>query len=297
MIISRLVQYTAVGLMAILMLGCSGSNGFKAHGEFVESHLINNPDLKTNFLQVDDFRLHYKDIGKAEKAIVVWVHGTPGNWTDGAYLTRSPEFLSEVKVVLVERPGWGASQFQAEPRSVTEFSEISRLMQPMLQRFKNEYPTVPIVLTGHSWGGSLVPSIALDHPDLVDGVLVLSGGLDPNLTKPRWYNKFAKTALGNAVIGKSLRKANVEMYALSPQLFILDQRWSELSQPIIVVQGDSDKLVNPKNADYAKSVLRADNSAVLTLAGQGHMLQLEQMDLVERCVFALVNQDLAQCAL
>ncbi|MBL1433389.1 MAG: hypothetical protein COC09_02325 [Gammaproteobacteria bacterium] len=295
MMLTKLAHYVMITGAVFFVSACSGPSGFKAHGEFVQAHLVNNPDLQINFLHVDDFQLHYRDIGNAKKAIVVWVHGTPGSWADGAYLTRDSDFLSEIKVVLVERPGWGASQFLESPRPVTSFDEIGRLIQPMLKKLKEEYPDTPLVLAGHSWGGSLVPSIALDYPELVDKVLVLSGGLDPTLTKPRWYNKFASTALGNAVIGDGLRKANVEMYALSPQLSILSKRWSGLSQAIIVVQGDRDKLVNPKNADFARSVLPTGNSAVLVLENQGHMLQLERIDLVQRCVKALIGNNLSEC--
>ncbi|MBL4850833.1 MAG: alpha/beta hydrolase [Gammaproteobacteria bacterium] len=295
MIKNKVARYITAGLMVFFISACRVPDGFKERSEFVQTHLINNPDLMTHYINEGNFRLHYRAIGQAKKAIVIWVHGTPGSWTDGAYLTRNEGFLSQVKVVMVERPGWGESQFQQGSRPVTSFKEIGRLMQPLLRQLNKTYPGVPLVLVGFSWGGSVVPSIALDYPNLVDSVLVLSGGLDPALTKPRWYHKLARTFLINAIIGDGLRKANVEMYALSPELSILHERWPKLSQPIVVIQGDSDKLVDAKNANYAESVLSAENSTVITLKNQGHMLQLERMNLIERCVIALAQGDLGQC--
>lgn len=293
---NKLAHCIIVGLMIFFISACSVPHGFKERGEFVQTHLINNSDLTTHYINEGGFRLHYRAIGQAKKAIVVWLHGTPGSWTDGAYLTRNEKFLSQVKVVMVERPGWGASQFRQNPRLVTSFKEIGRLIEPLLKQLNTSYPSVPLILVGFSWGGSVVPSIALDYPNLVDSVLVLSGGLDPALTKPRWYHKLASTFLVNAIIGNAMRKANVEMHALSPELSILHKRWPELTQPIVVIQGDSDKLVDPKNANYAESVLSATNSTVIMLEKQGHMLQLERMGLIERCVIALAQGNLNQCA-
>ena len=285
-------------IMVMHLVGCITPNGFKEHGEFVRSELINNPEVSIHFLksEKENFQLHYRQVGTAKKAVAIWVHGTPGNWTDSAYLYRDKNFISEVKLIMLDRPGWGLSQYLNEPRLVTSFVEISRLMQPLLSKLKGEHSNVPIILLGHSWGGSVVPTIALDYPDLIDGVIALAAGLDPELTKPRWYNRFASTYVGSAVIGRGFRDANDEIYALRPELLKQHERWDEIKQPIIVVQGKKDKLVNPRNADYAETVLPKKNSHVVRLTGQGHLLQLERMELVARCVLALVKTKLSMCS-
>lgn len=282
--------------MAMTMTACGIPNGFKEHGDFVRNHLLKDPNVSEQYIRHDGFQLHYRQTGNAQKAVVVWVHGTPGNWTDGAYLYRDKTFISGVKLVLLDRPGWGESQYLDQPRLITSFKEIGRLIQPLLHKLKQDHPDVPLILLGFSWGGSVAPAIALDYPELIDGVLLLSGGLDPELTRPRWYNKFANTLLGNAVIGESLRQANIEMYALSPQLAMLRDRLPHLPQPVIVVQGDRDKLVDPKNADYAEQVLPEERSLILRLENQGHLLQLERTGLIARCVVALANNDFNICS-
>jgi len=284
--------------LLFILFSCSPSDGFKQQREFVRAEMLNNPEVSIHRLvsEKKDFQLHYRAVGEAKKAIVIWVHGTPGNWTDSAYLYRDKDFISQVKLIMLDRPGWGESQYLNEPRLVTSFAEISSLVSPLLVNLKAEYPDVPLILLGHSWGGSVVPTIALDHPNVVDGVIALAAGLDPKLTKPRWYNRFASTYIGNAVIGNGLRLANDEIYALRPELLKQHDRWMEIQQPVIVVQGKIDKLVNPKNADYAETVLPKDNSYILRLSKQGHFLQIERMDLIARCVSAIANKDLQKCA-
>lgn len=280
-----------------MLISCSPVNGFKKHSEFVRAEMLNNPEVSVYHLasEAKDFQLHYRTVGKAKKAVALWLHGTPGNWTDSAYLYRNKDFISQVKLIMLDRPGWGESQYLQAPRLVTTFTEISSLVRPLLAKLKTEHPDVPLILLGFSWGGSVVPTIALDHPDLVDGVITLSAGLDPELTKPRWYNRFASTYIGNAVIGRDMRLANDEIYALRAELLKQHDRWAVFQQPMIVVQGKIDKLVNPKNADYAESVLPKNNSYILRLSKQGHMIQLERMDLVARCVTAMADQELNKC--
>ena len=240
--------------------------------------------------------MHYREVGIAKNAVAIWIHGTPGNWTDSAYLYRDKSFTSQVKLIMLDRPGWGLSQFKSKPRLVTSFTEISRLIQPLLIKLKADNPNVPLILLGHSWGGSVVPTIALNNSNLVDGVIVLAAGLDPELTYPRWYNRFASTYLGNALIGQGFRLANDEIYALRPELLKQHDRWMEFKQPIIVVQGNKDKLVNPKNADYAETVLAKKTSHVLRLSNQGHLLQLERMELIAKCISAISENNLAACS-
>lgn len=287
-----------IGLFLVISLfGCITPHGFKKHGEYVRSELVDNPEVSVNYLQseVENFQLHYRELGVAKKAVAVWVHGTPGNWTDSAYLYRDKSFTSQVKLIMLDRPGWGLSQYKNKPRLVTSFSEISRLIQPLLNKLKKDNPDVPLILLGHSWGGSVVPTIALNNANLVDGVIVLAAGLDPELTNPRWYNRFASTYLGNALIGPGFRLANDEIYALRPELLEQHDRWMEFKQPVIVVQGKNDKLVNPKNADYAEKVLPKNTSHVLRLSNQGHLLQLEQMELIAKCIAAISENNLIAC--
>ena len=291
-----MVRWFLCFIPSLLVIGCSGPSGFKEHADFVNAQMLGNPDVSQEYIHSDGFQLHYRQMGNAKKAVVVWIHGTPGNWTDGAYLYRDKSFISNVKLVLIDRPGWGESQYQAKPRLVTSFKEIGKLIHPLLEKLKQDHPETPLVLLGFSWGGSLVPSIALDYPGLVDGVLVLSGGLDPELTRPRWYNKLAKTWFVNAAIGDALRMANVEMYALSPELAQLSQRLPKLSQPTIVVQGNKDKLVDPNNADFAENILPVRQAQIVRLEDQGHLLQLERIGLITQCVYALVEKDFNKCS-
>ncbi len=44
---------------------------------------------------------------------------------------------------------------------------------------------------GHSFGGPIIVRAALDHPELVGGLVIAAGDLDPDLEEWRWYNRLA----------------------------------------------------------------------------------------------------------
>lgn len=277
-----------------LLSGCIMPESIKDYYRFVEDQVVPNPNITSEQISTDEFSLFYRTNGQPVNAIAVWVHGTPGSWKDIGKLLIDEGFLSKVLLVSLDRPGWGNSQLKTNPGILPGFDDQTRLMAPLLIRLHQEYPDAPLILVGHSWGGSLVPYIASEYPELVDGVIVLAGGLDPALVKPRWYNKAG--TLIYPLLSKSMQGANDEVYALSRQLEGMSNRWASLNMPVIVVQGDKDSLVDPDNALYAEQRLNPANSHVLRLPNQGHLLQIERTDLIARCILAMASDDLPKCS-
>jgi len=282
---------------ALCLTGCAfNTNPLAEHREFLREHVNNNPGIDANHLHNAGFSLHYKTRGNAEKGILLWIHGTPGSWSDIGKLFVNDNFLSQVKLVSIDRPGWGESQYEAMPRLVTDFDEISNLLKPLLQHLRTQYPKVPIIVGGHSWGGSVVPAVAMNNTELVSGILTTAAGLDPELAGPRWYNRLANNGIVSRIIGDDLHAANQEIYALPEQLRLQARRLPGLSLPVIVIHGMSDSLVDPRNSDFAERLIGSEKLKVVRLPKQGHLLQIEQTDLIASCVFAVISNRLSACA-
>ena len=280
---------------ALVFVGCATQTQLNRHFKFMQT-LESHGQLQSSTMAIgEDFELYYRRVGEAKRAVVVWIHGTPGGWNDIGKLMVKEDFTRSTLFVSIDRPGWGRSQFKDNPRLVTEFSEIARLIRPLLHELKKEAPDVPLILAGHSWGGSVVPAVATAFPHCVDGLAIFAAGLDPELTRPRWYNRFANTHLVKLLLGKGMLDANVEMYALSPEMKSLLPHWGEISLPTVVVQGMKDPLVNHKNADFAQQVLNPANSHVLKVEQQDHFLHINGIELIERCLLAVADNQLENC--
>ncbi|MBT5032840.1 MAG: alpha/beta hydrolase [Proteobacteria bacterium] len=282
-------------LIIVLLSGCLAPPEIEEHRAFIASEVVNSPAIQGGLIAQENFELYYRATGSAEMAVAVWVHGTPGGWASGGRLLVNEEFTRQVLFASIDRPGWGRSQFIDAPQLVTSYAEQAKLIVPLLKKLKADNPGKPLILVGHSLGGSIIPVIAADFPELVNGLLIVSAGLDPELTLPRWYNRVARNRLINGAIGERMQAANVEMYSLAPELEKLSRRWTELKMPIIVVQGDEDELVNPANADYAERVLNPEYSRIVRLPNQGHFTHVERTDLIATCILAIANQQLDRC--
>ena len=294
--IPRQLAISVIWLMITFFTNaCSSQSPLQQHISLMRD-LQNNPELPPQTLATDNFSLHYRQYGTAIDAIVVWVHGTPGNWADVGQLILDKDFTESTLVVAIDRPGWGSSQYIDQPRLVTDFDTIAELIRPLLHKLKLEHPEVPLILAGHSWGGSVIPAVAAQFPNCIDGLAIFAAGLDPDLVKPRWYNRLANTWLIKPFLGKTMRSANVEMYALSEQMTKLKPAWENLTVPTVVVQGMKDPLVSPANADFAETVLNADTGRVLKLPKTDHFLQMHSTDLIKRCLLALADGNPQACS-
>jgi len=271
------------------------------HREFLEREVLTNPAIATHqFEQPDNFTLHYRSRGTATQAVAVWIHGTPGSWADIGHLFVNDEFLAKVRLVSLDRPGWGKSHHRTTPHpppgSLPDFADQAKHIAPLLEKLAAAHPNVPLILAGHSWGGSLAPYLAAEQSTTVDGILILAGGLDPALAAPRWYNRLANLWPVRQLLPPALIGANREIYALRPNLQKMANRWQTLQMPILVIQGTKDSLVHPANAPYARTRLKNNpNTQILELPNQGHLLQIEQTPLIAQCILALAQKNLPKC--
>ncbi|WP_432463404.1 MULTISPECIES: alpha/beta fold hydrolase [unclassified Agarivorans] len=287
-------------LMSITLKGCGWMpKALQTQQQFIDNTVLVDPAIKHYQLKEDNFSLSVHSNGVAQQAVMLWIHGTPGSWEDSAYFISQSPLLSKVLVVSIDRPGWGQSQYLDVAKPISEFSQQVHYIRPLIKQLKQQHPELPLIVVGHSWGASLAPLLASSNAE-VDGLLLLAGGLSAELTQPRWYNRFARSGVGHSLLGlfefgQVLNHSNLDMYALATGLRHSDRLLANLKIPTIVVQGSKDDLVDPKNADFAESHLNPKYSKVLRLADQGHLLQIEQVALVSRCVLALAAQQLEQC--
>lgn len=115
------------------------------------------------FIEVDGARLHYLDRGTGP--VVVLVHGLGGNLRN--FYGLVDKLAAVCRVVAVDRPGCGYSTASGEhPTLSVQATIIARF----LHRLGLDRP----LLVGHSLGGALALALALDHPDCVRALVLIS---------------------------------------------------------------------------------------------------------------------------
>jgi|TARA_R100000501_G_scaffold17610_2_gene33080 pimeloyl-ACP methyl ester carboxylesterase len=120
-----------------------------------------------DFVEVDGIRLHYVDRGSG--APVVLLHGNGVTLQDFEASEVLALAAADHRVLAFDRPGFGYSD---RPRSIIWTPRAqARLIAAALAKLGVE----KAVVVGHSWGALVALAMALDHPERVSGLVLLSG--------------------------------------------------------------------------------------------------------------------------
>ncbi len=128
-------------------------------------------------------QLHYYDTGLEEGPTLVALHGlSSGATLMGPVLAKLTRRFG--RVIAPDMPGHG---FSDAPTPLT----IERLYATVSQ-FLSEVVTGPVVIFGHSLGGAVALRFALDHPERVQGLILLSpaGAPSPEAERESWLERF-----------------------------------------------------------------------------------------------------------
>jgi pimeloyl-ACP methyl ester carboxylesterase len=114
---------------------------------------------------------------------------------------------------------------------------------------------VPTIVVGHSLGGPVAARLAMDYPDEVAAAVLVAPAIDPDLEHPAWYERALQHQPLRALLPGMLVWSSDEIMWLTGELRAMQPRWKDLRMPVTVVQGDRDREVDPRTADFAQRVL------------------------------------------
>jgi pimeloyl-ACP methyl ester carboxylesterase len=230
--------------------------------------------------------IHYAQAGVNSQIGLLFVHGTPGDWTAFEGYLNNHDLQRDFFMVSVDRLGWGDS---SKPRQ--DEAGSFDLQAHSIGTIISQYPQTKWLIVGHSLGASIAPKIAYLYPDKVAGLLLLAGSLVPKYGKPKWYNFLANFRLANWLLPADLKYSNNEIMALRQELTKLEAELqsSQLNTRVFIMQGGKDKLVSPKNPSSAAQSWQAnfEHIEIIEIPQEGHFLPWRQTDLVLESIYRL----------
>jgi pimeloyl-ACP methyl ester carboxylesterase len=225
----------------------------KSDEESKEDFQRNGISLTTATVRVDNHHIHYAKTGNDTLPTLFFLHGTPGSWDAFAEYMQDEELLRKFRMISIDRPGFGGSDFG----TALHLDKQSELISPLFQQFRNGKP---MFIAGHSMGGPMVIKLAADNPEIFSALVIISGSLDPDeQTHEKWRRILFKTPLNYFVPG-ALRPSNEELWFLKDDLVELEKDFSKIHCPVYFVHGAKDTWVPPKNVDYGRKMLVHANS-------------------------------------
>jgi pimeloyl-ACP methyl ester carboxylesterase len=128
-------------------------NDIKAKKQFAE----NGISLTTADFVVNGNVLHYAKTGADTLPTLFFVHGSPGSWIKFGKYLMDTDLLKKYRMISIDRPGFGYSNFGHSKRIQGQSDIISRF----LLAIKNGKPVFAI---GRSYGGPMIAKLAVDNP-------------------------------------------------------------------------------------------------------------------------------------
>ena len=284
------------GIAALFALATAG-------GAFPQTLTPLPASIPGAFLNVENGKIYYEECGSGPQTVVLIHDGVLDSavWND-----VWPEFCRYFHTIRYDRRGYGHSP------AATEWYLATDDLATLLRHLKVSHAAV----VGSSHGGEISINFALDHPELVQQ-LVLVGAVVGGMP----YSKHFLDR-GNA-LGKPLEKADVQgaiaaavkdkyliapghdaakkrmgdLLAANPQDmthadFELAQmpalpRLHEITAPTLIVTGDADIPDVHAHAGAIEAGIRRSRSIVLSNAG--HLLYLELPDEFTKVVIGFIQ--------
>lgn len=260
----------------------------------------------SQFVEVNGVDIHYRQFGQGSPVIVL-LHGfgaSTFSWRE----VMQP--LSEVGTVLAfDRPAFGLTERPLEWEGRNPYSPHSQV-EMMVGLLRELDVDQGVVLVGNSAGGTIAMQTALDHPDLIRGLVLVDAAVYSGGGSPAWVRPLLHTPQMNRVgvllarsiadrgedflrsayhdpsrvtddvlqgYRRSLRvddwdRALWELTKASYPLN-LDQKTAQVEVPTLVITGDDDRIVPTE--DSVRLAQDIPGAQLAVLADCGHLPQEE----------------------
>jgi len=219
------------------------------------------------YIPTTDRDIRYVRNGDLDKQPLVFIHGAPGSSRDFKRYLADAGLASRYNMIAVDRPGYGNSGFG---RVVVSIKEQGRMIAAGL-------PDSSIVV-GHSYGGPVASSIAMDHPEKVKRLVLLAPAVDPENEKQFLMNRFLRTKFIRFFISRAMEVALDEKLSHEASLQEMSEDWNLITCPVTVVHGKKDNIVPFANMAFLERVLSAENLELYPIEDMNHIMIWSDFD-------------------
>ena len=244
--------------------------------EQIEKHYANRPDKpQLRYINYKNFHIHHAVVGDSTKPLLLIIHGSPGAWYSSMKLLDDSELQRNFRLVSIDRIGFGKSNYGvSEPSIQAHVRYIEKIVSEYNKNGK-------IYLMGSSYGAPIAASFAMQHPDLVQELYLVSPVIDPSKEKMFWFSYVGKLAFVSMLLPEYLNVAGDEKFAHRRQLRRLKSHWGEITCKTYVFMGEKDHLASLGNLDFAKKKLvNAKDPEFYLLPNTSHTIIYQRSDLL-----------------
>lgn len=255
---------------------------------------------QTQTAAVDGRPVNYLSLGDADVVPLVLVHGFGGDIN--SWMFNLPVLAERGRVIALDLPGHGGS---SKDVGAGDLASLTGTLEGFLGALGIERAH----FVGHSLGGAVAITLALDHPGLVASLsLVAPAGLGSEINNDYLEGFIAATrrkelkevlralfadpeSLGREMVNEvlkykrldgvdaALRKIAGAVFPGGRQIQVARDRLGALEMPVQIIWGTQDRILPAAHADGLPPEI-----AVHTIDGAGHMVHMEAAGEVNRLI-------------
>jgi pimeloyl-ACP methyl ester carboxylesterase len=244
-----------------------------------------------------DVNLFGESFGEG-KVRVLWLHGWARRGEDftAAALSLARQGVASVALDL---PGFGASPLPSAPGGARHYAEV---ILPAVRELAIE----PLVVVGHSFGGTVAAVLASEHPELVASLVLTGAPLlrSPSRSRSPWAYRVtrwlhAKGLLSDTRLEEARQRYGSTDYRRAQGVLrdvlvasvneSYEAELSSLAVPVTLLWGEGDREVPLDVAARADTMLRCPHT-LQVLPGVGHLLPLEAPEELTNAVVKALAQ-------
>ena len=250
--------------------------------------------------------LHYVEHGNASGVPLILLHGyTDSRKSFEKVLSLLP---SNIHAYAISQRGHGNS-------SKPGHGYDSKSIAGDLAAFILQNKLGPVIVAGHSWGGMIAQQFALDHPNLVKSLIIISSGAafkdNPGIPEfveeiksiqdsvsYQFITEFQKSTIikpidslyFNELISES-RKVPLHVWkSVASEIMQTDlvARLNRIKVPVLIFWGDRDYICPKEDQEIFLKEIK--NARLITYEGTGHALHWEQPERFAADLVAFVQR-------
>ncbi len=222
---------------------------------------------------------------------VVLIHGAGGSHLDWPASVRR---LKSARTLAIDLPGHGKSPGPGRDRVAAYAADVLRLLDQLhLER---------ALWLGHSMGGAIAQTLALDHPDRTAALMLTGSGARLRVA-PAILDGIQKDyqATARLIVDWSWAPATPQpardgalarLLTVEPRVtagdfgacdrFDVMERIAGVHTPTLIIVGSEDRMTPPRYSEFLAAKIAG--SQLTVIPGGGHMVMLEQPDVFGKLV-------------
>jgi pimeloyl-ACP methyl ester carboxylesterase len=237
-------------------------------------------NVKIDSIQTLGTSVRFIEFGNNSQNTVIFIHGSPASSRIYKGFYADTALLRSAKIVTLDRPGYGYTQFGKSMPSILE--QCLRIL-PVIEQYKN----TNIVLVASSYGGPVAAYIASKIK--TKALVLIAPALQKETERYFWFNPLLNTPVVRYVFPKTFRVANDEKLYHAKALAQVEKDFESINTSIYYLQGQKDKIVSIKNAQFVFNTMKLSTIDTSFVPNIGHSLIWNAPQLITNTILKAIN--------